>query len=62
MDWDYKIFLMVLGLAYFGFAWFFEKYVAMRLARYIGHAKQRITGKAKQRKQYKVIREEMWKC
>lgn len=61
MEWDYKLFLIVLGLAYFAFAWIFEKYLAMRLARVIGHAKQRITGRAKMRKKYKVIREEMWK-
>ncbi|KAG8413269.1 hypothetical protein J3458_012852 [Metarhizium acridum] len=61
MEWDYKLFLMVLGLAYFALAWTFEKYLAMRLARVIGYAKQRITGRAKMRKKYKVIREEMWK-
>ncbi|KHN95426.1 uncharacterized protein MAM_06703 [Metarhizium album ARSEF 1941] len=61
IDWGYKLFLMVLGLAYLAFAWFFEKYLAMPLARTIGYTKQRIMGRAKIRKQYKVIREEMWK-
>ncbi|TWU77492.1 hypothetical protein ED733_007130 [Metarhizium rileyi] len=61
MEWDYKLFLVVLGLSYFALAWFFEKYLAMSLARFVGHAKQRITGRTKIRKKYKVILDEMWK-
>ncbi|KAF4983077.1 hypothetical protein FZEAL_1424 [Fusarium zealandicum] len=57
MSWDYEMFLIGLGIAYFFVAWAFEHFLAMRLARFIGTAKQRITGKAKQRKQYKVIME-----
>jgi cation-transporting ATPase 13A3/4/5 len=60
VDRDYKVFLLMLGLAYFFFAWFFEKYVAMPLARGIGRAKHRLTGKGKNRKKHKIIREQMW--
>ncbi|KAG6040561.1 hypothetical protein E4U41_000136 [Claviceps citrina] len=57
---DYKLFLLLLGIVYFLFAWAFDRYFAMPLARGIGYVHQRMTGKAKKRKQYKTIREQMW--
>ncbi|KAK2598982.1 hypothetical protein QQS21_005587 [Conoideocrella luteorostrata] len=60
IEWNYKLFLLLLGLAYFVIAWIFDKYLATPLARSLGQIKVRVTGKAKNRKQYKVIREEMW--
>jgi cation-transporting ATPase 13A2 len=56
---DYKFFLISLGLAYFVLAWGYELYIGMRLARVLGHVKQRLTGKAKKRKAYKIIKESM---
>ncbi|KAM5342744.1 hypothetical protein ACJ41O_013710 [Fusarium nematophilum] len=57
MSWDYELFLIALGAAYFAVAWLFEYFFALQLARFIGTAKQRITGKSKKRKEYKVIME-----
>ncbi|KAL9571563.1 hypothetical protein ACKAV7_004205 [Fusarium commune] len=57
MSWDYELFLIGLGAAYFIVAWAFEHFLALRLARLIGSAKQSVTGKAKKRKEYKVIAE-----
>jgi cation-transporting ATPase 13A3/4/5 len=57
MSWDYELFLIGLGAAYFIVAWAFEHFLALRLARLIGSVKQSVTGKAKKRKEYKVIAE-----
>ncbi len=57
MSWDYELFLIGLGVAYFVVAWAFEHFLALQLARYIGVVKERITGKTKKRKEYKIIRE-----
>lgn len=57
MSWDYEVFLIGLGIAYLVVAWGYEKYLSLRLARLIGHAKQQITGASKKRKEYKVILE-----
>ncbi|KAG6002331.1 hypothetical protein E4U21_003246 [Claviceps maximensis] len=57
---DYKLLLLLLGVLYFICAWFFDRHIAMPLARSIGYLQQKITGKAKKRKQYKVIQERMW--
>ncbi|KAF4333604.1 ATPase [Fusarium beomiforme] len=57
MSWDYELFLIGLGVAYFIVAWAFEHFLALRLARVIGSVKQSLTGKAKKRKEYKVIAE-----
>lgn len=60
MSWDYKLFLATLGVIYIALAWGYDKYVATRLARALGHAQQRVTGKTKKRKEYKLIREQMY--
>ena len=60
IEWDFKLFLLALGIIYFVFAWVLEKYLARHLSRAIGQLKQSIKGTTKKRKQYKVIQEEMW--
>ncbi|KAF5026028.1 hypothetical protein F66182_1883 [Fusarium sp. NRRL 66182] len=57
MSWDYELFLIALGLAYFVVAWAFEHFLALKLAKFIGSAKQRVTGRTKKHKEYKVIAE-----
>ncbi|KAG5947372.1 hypothetical protein E4U53_006425 [Claviceps sorghi] len=57
---DYRLFLLLLGVLYFLFAWVFDRHLAMLLARSIGFVQHKITHKAKKRKQYKIIQEQMW--
>jgi cation-transporting ATPase 13A2 len=57
MSWDYELFLIALGAAYFVVAWAFEHFLALKLARLIGSIQQSVTGKGKKRKEYKVIAE-----
>ncbi|KAF3760211.1 hypothetical protein M406DRAFT_343355 [Cryphonectria parasitica EP155] len=59
ISWDFKLFLVMLGLVYLVAAWTGEQHVFQKLARVFGKLRQAATGKRKQRKQYKVIREEM---
>lgn len=59
ITWDFKLFLITLGLVYLGVAWLGEHHVFQGLARVIGQLKQAATGRRKKRKQYKVIKEEM---
>ncbi|ROW15439.1 hypothetical protein VPNG_02325 [Cytospora leucostoma] len=58
-SWDFKLFMIALGLVYLGVAWTGEHYVFQRVAKIIGDARSALTGSKKKRKQYKVIREEM---
>lgn len=59
ISWDFKLYLITLGLVYFGAAWSGEHYLFQRIARVLGKLRQAATGQRKTRKQYKVIREEM---
>lgn len=59
ISWDFKLFLITLGLIYLAVAWTGEHHLFQSLARVIGKLKQAVTGKRKKRKQYKVIKEEM---
>ncbi|KAF4634651.1 hypothetical protein G7Y89_g3450 [Cudoniella acicularis] len=59
MTWDFKTFLLSLGVGYIALAWTSENYLLPRLAKYLGHLKTYISRKPKKRKQYKVILEEM---
>jgi cation-transporting ATPase 13A2 len=61
MSWDFRVFILILGIGYIAIAWTSEKYALPRLAKYIGMAKTSITRKPKQRKQYKLVVEEMRK-
>jgi cation-transporting ATPase 13A3/4/5 len=56
---DFKIYIVVLGMAYFALAWMGEHVVFQPFARHIGKAKQSIFKRQKTRKQYKVIQEKM---
>jgi cation-transporting ATPase 13A3/4/5 len=59
MDWDFKTFILVLGLGYVAVAWTSEHYIFPRLARHLGTAKTYLSGKPKKRKAYKIILQEM---
>lgn len=59
MTWDFKLFILVLGIGYFVIAWIAEKYVYPRLAKLIGVIKEKVNRVAKKRKIYKVVREKM---
>ena len=55
----FSLYVMVLGLVYLIVAWTGEHIVFQRLARWIGHAKEKVTRGSKKRKEYKVIQERM---
>ncbi|KAK3686010.1 hypothetical protein B0T22DRAFT_410822 [Podospora appendiculata] len=57
--WDFRLFIIALGVLYLSLAWVGEHYVFQRLARVIGHTKQSLTKKPKNRKEYKLIQERM---
>jgi cation-transporting ATPase 13A3/4/5 len=59
MSWDFRSFILILGIGYIAIAWISEQYLFPRLARYIEMLKTFITGKPKQRKQYKLVLEQM---
>jgi cation-transporting P-type ATPase 13A2 len=59
MTWDFKMFILALGVGYIAVAWTAENYLLPGLAKYLGQIKTSVTGKAKVRKQYKVIMAEM---
>lgn len=57
MPWEYRLFLVGLGLLYLGVAWVFERHAATPLSGVFGKIKIAATGRQKQRKQYKQIRD-----
>ncbi len=59
ISWDFKFFIIAMGLAYFVTAWAGERYVFQRVARLIVQTKRAITKRTKKRKEYKVIQERM---
>ena len=59
LTWDFRCFILMLGIGYIGLAWTAENYILTRLAKYLGILKTSITRKPKQRKKYKVILELM---
>ncbi len=59
MSWDFKSFILLLGVGYITLAWTSENYVFPRLAKYLGLLKISITGKPKQSKQYKLVLEQI---
>jgi cation-transporting ATPase 13A2 len=61
MSWDFKTYILVLGIGYIALAWTSENYLFPRLAKYLGILKMKLTKKAKQRKEYKLVLEEMRK-
>jgi cation-transporting P-type ATPase 13A2 len=59
MSWDFRSFILVLGIGYIALAWTSENYLLPRLARYLGKLKIVVTRRPKQRKAYKIVLEEM---
>ncbi|TVY85195.1 putative cation-transporting ATPase [Lachnellula suecica] len=59
MSWDFKTFILCLGLGYIAVAWTAENYLLPRFAKYLGFIKTRLMRSPKKRKQYKLILEEM---
>jgi cation-transporting P-type ATPase 13A2 len=59
MSWDFKTFILALGLGYTVVAWTSENYLLPRLAKYQGALKTRLTRNPKKRKEYKLILEAM---
>jgi cation-transporting P-type ATPase 13A2 len=59
MSWDFKTFILVLGIGYITLAWTSENYILPRLAKYLGILKTMITRKPKKRKAYKLVLEQM---
>ncbi|KAM3513218.1 hypothetical protein MY11210_003160 [Beauveria gryllotalpidicola] len=57
MPWEYRLFLVGLGLLYLGVGWVFERHAATSLSRFFGKIKIAATGNQKQGKQYKKIRD-----
>jgi cation-transporting ATPase 13A2 len=60
MSWDFKSFILVLGIGYIALAWIAENYLLPRLAKYLGFLKTSITRKPKQRKAYKLVLEQIY--
>ena len=59
MSWDFRSFILVLGIGYIALAWTSENYFLQRLAKYLGKLKTAVTRKPKQRKAYKTVLEDM---
>ncbi|KAK6584524.1 hypothetical protein PZA11_002748 [Diplocarpon coronariae] len=59
MDWDFKSFILILGIGYIALAWTSENYLFPRLVKYLGVMKTSVTGKPKKRKEYKTVLENM---
>ena len=59
MSWNFKGFIIAIGVGYLALAWVGENYVFQRVARVVGQIKEKATNKSKQRKEYKVIQEGM---
>jgi len=59
MRWDFKLFVLVLGLGYILLAWVSENFMFPRLAKILGHVQTWVTRKPKQRKTYKLVLEQM---
>lgn len=59
MSWDFKVFILVLGIGYIAIAWTSENYLLPRLAKYLGILKTTLTKEPKKRKSYKLVLEQM---
>lgn len=59
MTWDFKMFILVLGIGYISVAWTSENYILPRLAKSLGALKTKISQKPKDRKKYKLVLEQM---
>lgn len=59
MQWDFKLFILALGVGYISLSWASENFLFPRLAKAIGVLQTWITKKPKERKKYKLVLEEM---
>jgi len=59
MTWDFKTFILILGIGYISVAWTSENYILPRLGKYLGVLKEKISKLPKERKKYKLVLEEM---
>jgi cation-transporting ATPase 13A3/4/5 len=59
LSWDFKSFILALGLGYIFLAWTSEHYLFPRLAKFLAVVKTSISRTAKERKTYKVVHEQM---
>ncbi|PQE16569.1 p-type atpase protein [Rutstroemia sp. NJR-2017a BBW] len=59
LTWDFKLFILALGIGYMALAWSSEKYILPKLGKYLGILKTTITRRPKQRKAYKLVLEEL---
>jgi len=59
LSWEFKSFILVLGVGYIAMGWTSENFLLPRLAKYLGILKTSITKKPKQRKTYKRVIEQM---
>jgi len=59
MTWDFKFFILLLGIGYIVLAWTSEHYILPRLAKYLGILKTVLTRSPKQRKTYKLVLDQM---
>lgn len=59
IDWNFKFYIIGLGVAYFALAWVGEHRVFQPLAQLVKKIKESVFRVEKQRKQYKLIQEQM---
>ena len=59
MSWDFRLFILILGIGFIALAWTSENYLLPRLAKYLGKLNTAVTRKPKKRKAYKTVLEEM---
>jgi len=59
MQWDFKVFILTLGVGYIALAWSLENYILPRLAKLIGFLQTKATRSPKQKKKYKAVLEQM---
>ena len=59
MQWDFKIFILILGIGYVALAWSLENYILPRLAKLLGMLQTMVTSSPKEKKKYKAVLEQM---
>jgi cation-transporting ATPase 13A3/4/5 len=59
IDWNFKLYIIGLGVVYFALAWVGEHRVFQPLARLVKKIKESVFKQQKERKQYKLIQEQM---
>jgi len=59
MQWDFKVFILALGVGYIALAWSLENYILPRLAKLLGFLQALVSRNPKEKKKYKVVLEQM---